>query len=110
MNIHSAVNVQAVATDGVFRIGIKPREHSLHSGIVLICMVDIQKEVSFREDKSHTGSTDLFCCHHCLIISHPSVAILFICTGSTAIGSERYFVDVVTIHFFSPKEPDPLCF
>ena len=87
--IHLAVNMQAITADGVFRIGIKPGEHGLHSGIVQSGMVDIQKEVSFRDDKTYTGSTDLFRCRYGFTVDNPGVAVLIIGTGRTATGCER---------------------
>lgn len=105
-NIDFSIDVDAVATLGIFCIAVKAFQHHLYKRVVQFLMVNVQKEVSFWDFETDSGrATFMHCCYR-FIIGHPCATMSIVCTRCTTIRCDWLFGGIAILILAPyPQEP-----
>ena len=105
-NIDFSIDVDAVATLGIFRIAVKAFQHHLHKRVVQFLMVNVQKEVSFGDFETDSGRATFTHCSYRFIIGHPCATMGIVCTRCTTIRCDWLFGGIA-IFILAPYPQEP---
>ena len=88
-----SINVDAAAADRVFGIAVEPPEHRLHQRVLLGLVVDVQEEISLRDDKTQASRPvrKLFHRRDSLGMVDPSPSVFLVRTCGTAVCRKGLF-------------------